>query len=89
MNNILEQLYTGNIRPPDSLHMETSPYKQANKRYSECLQRFYESLSPTQRADYRRMEDALSTVWYLEKQESFSQGFHLGAAILLEVYKEP
>lgn len=89
MNNVLEQLYAGNIRPADRRPRETPTYKQANERYGEYLQRFYESLSPAQRADYRQMEEAQSAVWYLENQESFSQGFHLCASIFLEICTSP
>lgn len=89
MSSILEELYTGNTRPPDNLYMEAPPYKQANRQYSELLQCFYGDLSPAQRASYRRMEDAQSAVWDLEKQASFAQGFHLGAAIILELYQNP
>lgn len=85
MNNILEQLYAGNIRPAERLPTDTPPYKQAFERYDECLQSFYDSLSPAQRTHYRQMEDAQSAVWYLDNQESFSQGFYLGATILLEI----
>lgn len=81
MSNILEQLYIGAVQSSERLS-DTKLYRQENERYGKCLESFYNDLSLELKRRYRRLEEAQSQVLSLEMQESFIQGFHLGAAIL-------
>ena len=88
MSRLLEKLYCGNISPADAFCLSTPEYGVAKKKYDECLERFYEKLSKAQRHAYFELEDAFNEVTFLEQQQAFVNGFHLGGALILEVYEE-
>ena len=77
MKNILEQLYAGELVPAE-LKIE------GNEEYETLCRR---SLKEN-RKEFQNILDTYLELTYLEKRQSFCDGFRIGAGIMCEVFKE-
>ena len=85
MKTILEELFNGNIYPDELIIPQDPEYPLVNQKISDTLGLWRKKLSEE---DYEQLEDLLdlrSQSDSLHAAASFTYGFKLGAAIILEV----
>lgn len=85
---IIEELYNGNLDPFE--HAVHHP--KAEKQLRESIHRNEDSLkselSETQKETLEKLKENLEDIHRLEEMEMFTEGFRLGARLMLEVMEE-
>lgn len=85
---VIEEIYYGNIDPFE--HAVHHP--NAEKQLRESIHRNEDSLkselSETQKETLEKLKDNLDDLHRLEEMEMFTEGFRLGARLMLEVTEE-
>lgn len=84
MENILERLYDGNVRPFEDNLLADREYRQADDRFSEKWQAFFKSIPAESKGMFFEMENDMNHVQYLRLRAAFVKGFQLGVQVFLE-----
>ena len=74
MKNLLEQLYSGELIPAE-LKIEE-------------VEKFTEKLNKESQKEFQNLLDTYLELTYLEKRQSFCDGFRIGAGIMCEVFRD-
>lgn len=88
MSSFLESLYYGQLNPVEKVASNDPQYGQLSRQISESMDGWKKRLSED---EFRELEDLLDLyqqVQGLEMAASFTDGFRLGAAMIIEVYSE-
>ena len=88
MSSFLESLYYGQLNPVEKVASNDPQYGQLSRQLSESMDGWKKRLSED---EFRELEDLLDLyrqVQGLEMAASFTDGFRLGAAMIIEVYSE-
>lgn len=88
MPSFLESLYYGHLNPVEKTVSNDPQYRQLSRQISESMDAWKKSLSED---EFRELEDLLDLcrqVQGLEMAASFTDGFRLGAMMIIEVYSE-
>ena len=88
MKNILEQLYAGELVPAELKIEGNEEYETLCRRSLEEIENFTEKLDKENRKEFQNILDTYLELTYLEKRQSFCDGFRIGAGIMCEVFKE-
>ncbi len=80
MNNILRDLYFGELRPHADLHPKTAAYKKNLMKIDEIANRL-PALPENERETFAELLDAYDEIVGIIGEESFLQGFRLGGKI--------
>ncbi|MEC0254490.1 DUF6809 family protein [Paenibacillus lautus] len=86
MSSFLESLYYGQLNPVEKVASNDPQYGQLSRQISESMDGWKKRLSED---EFRELEDLLDLyrqVQGLEMAASFTDGFRLGAAMIIEVY---
>ncbi|MCL2695901.1 MAG: hypothetical protein FWE69_06205 [Clostridiales bacterium] len=88
MNNILEDLYFGNINPNENTWTRDSEYLQFGKVSVEAERALADRLEGETKKQFDRFVDATGHMHAIEASLRFAEGFRLGAKIMLAVLAE-
>ena len=88
MGRILNMLYTGDLHPADCAMQDSAEYQAMCRESLKEVERFTEKLDAGMKAEFDCLMEHYLELTYLEKSESFCQGFRLGAGIMCEVFSE-
>lgn len=83
--HILEDLYTGNIRPGERSFRQSSQYSRALTQAVESGDALIKSLTEEQKKLFEEYMDAQREVNILTDCETFIYAFKLGAKLMLDV----
>lgn len=91
MNDILEELYLGNLRPSDQINPQNEEYREVrtkrSRKINDLLEEFRES-NPTRKQEFVEILDMEGDEDYYEIIEGFSIGFRLGAKMILAIFND-
>jgi hypothetical protein len=83
--SILESLYHGKISPYSRPAVSTPERKELAKRIQAEKEYFTGKMSPDDIRRFDNLEDLLSADFHNENADIFSNGFSLGALLMLEI----
>ena len=94
MENILEELYYGNINPQDKCFDRDSEYAKFVKIIAdneEKLDAFLRGISAAEKEHklFSQLMDAHSSILVFSEKERFIEGFQLGARLMLDTFLIP
>ena len=88
MKNLLEQLYSGELIPAELKIEGNEEYETLCRKSLEEVEKFTEKLNKESQKEFQNLLDTYLELTYLEKRQSFCDGFRIGAGIMCEVYRE-
>lgn len=88
MQNILEALYSGEIRPIEQIVSKDSEYQKRMKQQTEILDKLFSGLTEEQSSQLEEYLNLENKVQAYLNQKLFCRGFSIGIQILLEAMKE-
>jgi len=83
MQDILKELYYGNLRPGKDVLQKEPEYREAANRAYSILSAFLENLDDDSRKLYNQVEVALAARDCIEYAYVYTDGFRTGAKIML------
>lgn len=86
--NLIKELYFGTIRPVDKAFKKHTEYAEKSKLQSEAYCKLAESITVEQKKVLDELVEALNDMSETAAAEAFSDGFRLGAELILEVKDE-
>ncbi|MFQ9872635.1 MAG: DUF6809 family protein [Oscillospiraceae bacterium] len=91
MQNLLEDLYLGSLRPSDQVNPQCGEYREVRAKRSEKINRLTERLKeidPTLKRELMEIVDMEGDEDYYEMVEAFTVGFRLGARVMLSALED-
>lgn len=88
MPSFLESLYYGDLNPVESVASNDPQYRQLSRQISESMDAWKKRLSDDDFHVLEELLDLYRQVQGLEMAASFTDGFRLGATMIIEVYSE-
>lgn len=88
MPNFLESLYYGRLIPNEANIPQGPQYHQLSRQVSDSMNCWREKLSTDEFRELEELIDLYQQLQSIELETSFSQGFRLGARMVVEVYVE-
>ena len=88
MKNILIEFYYGRINPWESIVPRDPRYQRAWDRVTRLEQSFLSGLSAEQLKVYAEITNGQAAPIEMEREETFAEGFRLGARMIAEVFRE-
>lgn len=88
MPSFLESLYYGNLNPVEKAVSNDPQYRQLSRQISESMDVWKKRLSDDDFHELEELLDLYRQVQGLEMAASFTDGFRLGATMIIEVYSE-
>lgn len=88
MQEILSELFYGNIHPNEKQFIRNSEYGKAIKTVSDCEGRLMTLLSGKELELFEKLLKAQGDSSHINGREYFIEGFRLGARIALEVIEK-
>ena len=86
MVSILDDLWSGKIRPNENFAPNTSEYRELCKKISEETEYFRSVLSADDKKRYNELEELNDMLAEILDTEAFKVGFRLAAMLFSEVY---
>ncbi len=87
MKNLLEQLYSGELIPSESKMEGNEEYEALCRKSLEEMENFTEKLDRESRKEFQNLLDTYLELTFMEKRQSFCNGFRIGAGIMCEVFQ--
>ncbi|MDL1163394.1 hypothetical protein P0100_20460 [Yersinia pestis] len=88
MPSFLESLYYGQLNPVEKVASIDPQYGQLSRQISESMGGWKKRLSEDEFRELEELLDLYRQVQGLEMAASFTDGFRLGAAMIIEVYSK-
>ncbi|MFK4165648.1 DUF6809 family protein [Paenibacillus lautus] len=88
MPSFLESLYYGQLNPAEKAVSNDPQYRQVSRQLSESMEVWKKKLSDDDFHELEELLDLYRQVQGLEMAASFTDGFKLGASMIIEVYSE-
>lgn len=89
MENILEDLYCGNVHPADQGWPRREEHRRLQKLCSESCDRLFSRLNEEQKELFMQFEEYANSRSSLEDCQAFVQGFSLAVRLLVEALAAP
>ncbi|MFB5763243.1 DUF6809 family protein [Paenibacillus medicaginis] len=86
MGIILENLFYGNLRPNECIRPANSEYLNLNRKISSLMDSYHKKLSPEEYDELEKLIDLLGQSTSMYSAASFTEGFQLGAKMMIEVF---
>jgi hypothetical protein len=86
--SFLESLYYGKLNPAEKVASNDPQYRQLSRQISESMDAWKKRLSHNDFHELEELLDLYRQVQGLEMAASFTNGFRLGATMIIEVYSE-
>lgn len=83
---MLEDLYNGKIIPIERYIKDQSDYQKTNKTLVKNIDNLFALLNDNQKQLCEKVFDNFTDLEYISELESFSQGFCIGAKLILEIF---
>lgn len=87
MKNILIELYYGRINPWENSVPRDPRYQRAWDRVAKLEQSLLARLGPEEQKLYERIETERVVPAEMEREETFAEGFRLGARLTAEAFR--
>ena len=84
-NDILKQLYHGDICPVESVPLDNPAYAQAGLKINETIEALGQAVPSNQRYLLENLQEFYSEQTMIELESTFEQGLRIGAQIMLAV----
>ena len=88
MKNLLEQLYAGELVPAELKIEGNDAYEALCRKSLEEIENFTEKLDKGSRKEFQNVLDTYLELTYLEKRQSFCDGFRIGAGVMCEIFHD-
>ena len=88
MQKTIKQLYSKHIYPVEQVIPEDKEYREKGRINGEWRERFKNNLPDSMKADFEAMFQSCLEVTLMEEEQSFVNGFRLGARLMLEIMTE-
>ena len=88
MKNLLEQLYSGELIPAELKIEGNEEYETLCRKSLEEVEKFTEKLNKESQKEFQNLLDTYLELTYLEKRQSFCDGFRIGTGIMCEVFRD-
>ncbi len=91
MNNILEELYLGNLRPLDTITPQCEDYENARMERINRIHSLLKKLDSQDQESKKEFDEILDMEGKIESYEisqTFVVGFQLGAKIMFAIYHD-
>ena len=88
MKNLLEQLYAGELVPAELKIEGNEEYEALCRKSLEEIENFTEKLDKESRKEFQNVLDTYLELTYLEKRQSFCDGFRIGAGVMCEIFHD-
>lgn len=88
MSTFLKSLYYGKLIPHETIVPQDPQYRQLSRQVSEYMDSWKSKLSTEDFSELEDLFDHYQQLQGMELEASFSQGFRLGARMVVEVYGE-
>jgi hypothetical protein len=85
MTHILEELFYGNLRPDENIHPNTPEYLELTRKISGMLDTYQKQLSADKFDTLEKLVDLLGESTSIYAASAFTQGFQIGARMMIEV----
>jgi len=89
MNNIIDDLYLGNINPNEFTRIVHTGYKRLSKEAADLHDWLFENLEGDSKSKFEDFVDRDCSMNVIEVRLRFIEGFRLGAQIMLDVLTCP
>lgn len=89
MENILEQLYKGELYPYSKFQTTIEEFKENREKAFASYSVFLEKLPPDLKDEFAQLIDKYLDLLPLELQQNFIDGFRIGARMMTEVFLSP
>lgn len=83
---ILGELYHGNVNPVEKSVVQGSAYQKAMRRLSDLEEELAVQLGEEQKKLLQAFITSQGELNYISGEERFTEGFRLGARIMLEIF---
>ena len=87
MSSILEQLYAGDLTPAENVIQGNEEYDRLCRQSVQEIEEFSKKLDDESRKSFDALLEHYLELTYIEKGQTFCDGFRLGAGIMCEVFK--
>ncbi|MFE0557013.1 DUF6809 family protein [Paenibacillus sp. NPDC058910] len=88
MGSLLEKLFYGNIHPDEHIHPDNPEYKLLNEKISKTIESYHKKLSSEEYDELEELIDLLGQTTSLYSAAAYTEGFRLGALVMIEVLEE-
>ncbi|MFM9282229.1 DUF6809 family protein [Paenibacillus jiagnxiensis] len=85
MQNVLESLYYGDLVPHEKSASQSPEYRLLNEQITESLNHWKKKLAEEDFNELEALTDLYHQVQGIDMASSFTYGFKLGAAMMIEV----
>lgn len=86
--SIINDLWRGEISPQERRKVPEPDYRKLVSRICEAQDKLTKEMSEEARAQFNAYEDLVNEEQYLCLEETFAEGFRLGARLILDVMRE-
>lgn len=86
MGNILQQLYAGDLCPSERIIRGNAEYDAMCRISLDDFERFQKKLDDEMREEFDTLMEHYLELTYMEKTQTFCDGFRIGAGIMCEVF---
>ena len=87
MDNILDQIYDGTLRPFEIPRSPDQEYESAASRFELTWEALMDDPNPERQNLLRQLEEAHRRLLDLLERDSFARGFRLGGQLVAEVFR--
>jgi hypothetical protein len=88
MRSLLEKLFYGNIRPDEHIHPDYPEYKLLNEKILNVIESYHKKLTAEEYDELEELIDLLGQTTSMFSAAAFTEGFRLGALVMIEVLEE-
>lgn len=88
MGKILQQMYRGDLCPAENTIRGNREYDALSKQSLEDFNRFTDKLDRDMKEEFDALMEHYLELTFIEKTQSFSDGFRIGAGVMCEVFYE-
>ena len=86
--SIINDLWLGEISPQEHRKVPERDYRKLVSRICEAQDKLTKGMSEEIKAQFNAYEDLVNEEQYLCLEETFAEGFRLGARLILDVMRE-
>jgi hypothetical protein len=86
MESILQKLYAGDLLPAEQRIRGNSEYDALCRQSLAEMDEFTKKLSEEGRRDFETLMEHYLELTYMEKSQTFCDGFKIGAGVMWEVF---
>ena len=83
---ILEELYSGNIRPDVRFYGKDTPFAELARLRQRNKDKLLESFNENEKELFEKFDDAQSEIDSITRFDKFSYGFRLGVLVMAEAF---